>query len=456
MAEHVMASGAQPPWQQHEPREEQDQELFPRDLYGAQAAARMLNIHRSTLHLAVRRGELIPDKTTPGGHVRFTRETLDAFAARLTHEPATTSTRVLSALARTLAVPNGPEEFCHLTFARIRQALPDLTILGVGLRHPTPDDPHNINPVAQEGLAPGIVERFRQLRPGTEFASTAVFRTRAPEVCEDTTLAPAVRLGAWGLARRAGLGAYAVLPLVVGSAAAGDTVLGVLVVASPWPRHFPQSDIAFLQSIANDLGVALAYHGQLTRLRSHSRAAIELTQCALKLRTALYALPADASAARTTARARAIETLRQLYLERSSAEHVDMIGLDRGRAGRELDGAGDTGEHRLGWDGAAGPARRGAGATPQQLLDLMEHVHDAGPIQRAQWEETDGVRAGIAMTLPLSREHVVTVGATWRGDSSERVAEEALLAAFGTACILALGLNAPTGLLPEPPFADAN
>src|SRR5262245_9493289 len=97
-------------------------------LYGAQEAARFLGIHRSTLHLAVKRNILVPDSKTPGGHLRFRRETLDAFAVRLAHEAVTSTTSLLSSLGRTLTLPNGPQEFCHLAVARIRETLPDLSL----------------------------------------------------------------------------------------------------------------------------------------------------------------------------------------------------------------------------------------------------------------------------------------------------------------------------------------
>ena len=76
-------------------------------LVGANEAARFLGIHRSTLHQAVKNGVITPDLTTQGGHFRFSRATLDAFAVRIAREPVTTLSKLLPELTTTLGAPDG-------------------------------------------------------------------------------------------------------------------------------------------------------------------------------------------------------------------------------------------------------------------------------------------------------------------------------------------------------------
>src|SRR5262249_36550162 len=100
-------------------------------LVGANEAARFLGIHRSTLHQAVKNGAITPDLTTHGGHFRFSRATLDAFAVRIAREPVTALSELLPELTATLGAPNGRRALCLKAYDRISHGLPDLTIFAV-------------------------------------------------------------------------------------------------------------------------------------------------------------------------------------------------------------------------------------------------------------------------------------------------------------------------------------
>ncbi len=184
-------------------------------LYGAQEAAEFLGIHRSTLHLAVAHNVLVPDAHTPGGHVRFRRETLDEFTARLHCEPATSRSQLMCELVETLDDPEGDIAFCHRAFARIRQAIPAFTMCAVALSTPTPDDPHAIQPLVQEGFPEHLAPQYMAMRPRMEFATTTALRTHEPELCEDISRKRALRMGTSSLLRRGELRCFAIIPIIV-------------------------------------------------------------------------------------------------------------------------------------------------------------------------------------------------------------------------------------------------
>src|SRR5262249_48602967 len=118
-------------------------------LLGAQTAANHLRIHRSTLHLAVRQGTLVPDARTAGGHVRFKRETLDAYCARFSMGgPATGESavaapmRALAELAQLLATTAPLEAVGEAAVAGVRRALPGIDACAVAMVRPEAGDPH--------------------------------------------------------------------------------------------------------------------------------------------------------------------------------------------------------------------------------------------------------------------------------------------------------------------------
>lgn len=394
-------------------------------LFRAQEAAGFLGIHRATLHLAVKRNLLVPDNLTPGGHSRFRRQTLEAFAQRLARPPVTSSAHLLPELARTLPLPNGPQAFCQLAFARIRQAVPALTMCGVAVRSPTPADPQALAQVAQEGFSPQLGEMFAHLRPNLEFGATTVLRTHLPEVCADTIKTRTLRLGTERLVRRGGLGAYAILPMLL-----GDEMPGVLVVASTKPHHFPAWEVSYLQSIADDLAVALVCHDQVAGMRTQLATTAALIRSALELRAGPPGAPRTGG--RDGARSRSLEpALAQLcaqFMACSDATVADVLPPSRSP------GAADLGQRRVADDERARRLRA--------LLAAISRARTGDACQRTCWVDEDGPQTAVALSLPVTRGERIAVGAIWRGERADQAGDDALLVAFGGACALALGLDA--------------
>jgi len=226
-------------------------------LLGAQAAARYLGIHRSTLHLAVRRGALVPDERTPGGHLRFTRVTLDTYRERpardgaLGEEAQGRAMRALGALARRLLAGDGLARVADAAADDLLDALPGLDMCLIALLDPRPGDPHGLRVLAERGMPPQVIEEFRRLRRTFRFAVTTAVRTLEAEVREDAEIEP-LHTGTRHVSRLWRVGAYAAYPI-----AAGDRPLGTLLCASHRPRRFSPAERAFLQALADLLALAV-------------------------------------------------------------------------------------------------------------------------------------------------------------------------------------------------------
>lgn len=227
-------------------------------LYGTQQAAKLLGLHRSTINLAVRRRLLIPDERTPGGHLRFRRETLEAFRDRLGACPATGGgvatepLRLLADLCGQLARNATPEALAAQVVAGLPQAMPGITMCTVARVVAEPDDRLAPRVIAQSQLPDEVLARFEQLKTTFRFAVTTVLRTLSPEYCEDTSAAP-LHTGTLELQRIWPLGSYAALPVV-----AGEHAAGAIICSGPAPRHFTEHDQALLGAVADLLSVALA------------------------------------------------------------------------------------------------------------------------------------------------------------------------------------------------------
>ncbi len=385
-------------------------------LYGPQETANFLGVHRSTLHLAVKRALLTPDSFTPGGHMRFRRETLEAYAAHLARQPATNSTHILADLARTLPLPDGRQAMCRLAFASIRQSVPALTMYGVAMHNPTPGDPHALAQLAQEGFTQQLHEIYTQLRPQVEFSTTAVLRTREPEICDDTADTQAMRLGTEKLVRLEGLGAYAVMPLLY-----EDDLLGVLVAASRRPHHFPAGEVSFLETVARDLAVALVCHGLFARQRAELATTAELTRAALARRATFPSPPAPT---RDPSVATALDELLATFVNRRDAA---LAGLLTPAASEAMIG---------GWDQQDQEHVR-------RLQALLARVRETTAARRERWAEGTRTHTAIALSLPLASDERLVVGASWHGKRMDSATDEALLVALGGACALALGAADP-------------
>lgn len=223
-------------------------------LLGANDAAHFLGIHRSTLHLAVRRELLQPDSTTPGGHHRFSLATLEKFRERLRTEPITTDpvasrhTQTLAQVTHAIATGEPGERVAQLAVRLLCRENAGAHMVCVALHTPGAKDHGALRLLAQEGFPDWFFNDYARLRPSLEQASVRALYTREPVVSQDcrTNHDATARL-----ASRAGIRSYVVLPV-----ARGQDVYGVLVVASRVPRHFLTAEVAFLRGIADALVIA--------------------------------------------------------------------------------------------------------------------------------------------------------------------------------------------------------
>ncbi len=251
MADHEVSERAQ-----RNPKREQKRER----LSGTQAAARLLGLHRSTLNIAVRKGLLIPDERTPGGHLRFRRTSLEAFRDRMSAWPATGSgvatapVHLLADLCGLLARGVAPETLAERIVIGLPRALPGIEMCYVARVVAEPDDRLAPRIIARTSLPDEVWTLFEQFKTTFRFAVTTVLRTLSPEYCQDASAAP-LHTGTLELRRIWALGSYAALPAI----AAGRPV-GALMCAGPAPRHFTDHDRALLGAVADLFAIALTRH----------------------------------------------------------------------------------------------------------------------------------------------------------------------------------------------------
>ena len=247
-------------------------------LVGANEAARFLGIHRSTLHQAVKNGVITPDLTTQGGHFRFSRATLDAFAVRIAREPVTTLSELLPELTTTLGAPDGRRTLCLKAYERIAHALPDLTVFAVLGLKPRARSLLDLEIVASVGFPDWYLPELIANVERKDYEVKHVLRTLRPRYFEDTKAAE-MRASTRSLARRGALHALAIIPLTQDGEARG-----VLGLGSLHARKFRTPDVAFLQNTADELAIALACHDYMDGAHAQILTCGALMREALRLR----------------------------------------------------------------------------------------------------------------------------------------------------------------------------
>lgn len=378
---------------------------IPHRLLGSEEAARFLGIHRSTLHLAANRKLLVPDQTTPGGHLRFSIETLDAYRERLRRAPATSRPnplgpmRAVADLAHRLTVREDAEAVdevvCRAAVASIRRTQPEIEMCGVGLIERGDDGTYQLRSMASEGFPDWVYPEYNRLRRNAvEFATSAVLRGQMRDICEDTE-DERLRYGTRLIVGGTGLRSYAVLPIL-----AGNRALGALAVASSKPRRFGKRVLAFLEAIANEIALGVRIENYL-----------DLTGALIA-----YALDPDAAGERDAPtndahRTRRVAALRDIFTSRTGAAGVYTLGFA---------------------EDAAFPA-------PPPLRDLMRRTSTGEGVLSAEWGQGGGAASGIATAIIRVGEAVSAVGAMWAGKRSHSPADHALLLTFAAAVELAHG-----------------
>lgn len=368
-------------------------------LVGANEAARFLGIHRSTLHQAVKNGVITPDLTTQGGHFRFSRATLDAFAVRIAREPVTALSELLPELTATLGAPDGRRALCLKAHERIAHGLPDLTVfavLGVKLHARSLLD---LEVIASVGLPDWYLPELIANVERKDYEVKHVLRTLRPRYFEDASASNSdPRPPTLSLVRRGALHALAILPLTQDGEARG-----VLAVGSLHARKFRTPDVAFLQNTADELAIALACHDYMDSAHAQILTSGALMREALRLRVD------SCSPEQPTAR---IAPLIDLFREATGADAVYL-------AAPGMDLAPSSAETRA----------------------LMRRVSRRDPTATEQWRAPSVEKTAIATLAPLNTRNNIVAAAEWTSEIIRQQEFEALLYVFAAASAIALGLD---------------
>jgi transcriptional regulator with GAF, ATPase, and Fis domain len=225
--------------------------------YGALETAQDLGMHRSTLHLAISRDALVPDRLTPGGHARFCQETLDRFKTQMQRAAATSEKNPvasLSAIARItsgISVQEPAKDICQVAVESIRHAQPGIDGVAIVLVD-REKEPPELRWEASVGLSARFIAEYERLYARhVELAMTRVLQTLEPEIVPDTAQAQ-LPFGSNRLTHVESIRSYAVFPLLQ-----GQHGLGALLLTSHTPHRFTNADRAFLRSVANILALAV-------------------------------------------------------------------------------------------------------------------------------------------------------------------------------------------------------
>ncbi len=348
-------------------------------MYGTQEAARYLGVHRSTLHLAVRQGLIVPDERTPGGHVRFSKDTLNRFREQLASGAATGEESALAPLrahatvAHLLATQHTGDlrEIGAEVIKWVNEVLHNVDACCIARCAPASYERFAFRMVAQNGFPKPVVTAFLRMQTVHAFAATTVLRTLQPEIQEDMEQQQVHAGTAW-LSRTWPIGAYAVLPIV-----AREEALGVLICVCQHPRHFSRQDVLFLRGMADLLAAAFVTARGLDvgNTDVNSAPTMQLMRLAIDLRSGavdsgLLALK------RQRASVERVTPLVDTFLRLSGAQEVCAMGFDT---------IVPTHNPRL-----AGLA---CGACAAE---------NAARVLREEWDERDAHYIALATSIPLS------------------------------------------------------
>lgn len=358
-------------------------------LYSAHAAAEFLGIHRSTLHLAVRKAKLTPDAYTPGGHARFRLETLRRFSDRLALDSATggdgSIARALSSAVSSLSHVTELEPVCESVVDAALMACPSFAAsLALECRDDRPREEFRL--VASRGVQERLMLEYNWLRrhPGVDFISSLAARSGErlliPDIQADEQSAPE---GTRRLFAHAGWRSVAVLPCV----ADGQT-LGLLVCLGRVTCGLCEPEIAALEQLADVMTVALR------RWRRD-----------------------DATRQQT-------EAMNGLILQaRGYAEHTSRD--DHLMALRRICQQGARAKLVREWN----PQKIAVDEAPEPLAEVLRVAAMEGAPQRAEWNGEDGPAIALATPAPMTEGHAA-VGAIWRRADMRSGMELALLQVY--------------------------
>lgn len=378
--------------------------------YGAQEAARFLGVHRSTLHIAVRQGLIVPDQYTPGRHARFKRETLEAFRVRISDHPATSdaapqaSLHALARLASAMVQTSEPAELAGVALASIRRAMPQVDMSCIAIRTGDPHDHYRMRLLAQHGLPDWVISDYIRFRSTFRFATTAALRSLCPQTCEDTSK-ERLYSGTERLLQSLRLGAYFVQPILT-----EEEPLGVVICLYKHPHAFVESERTLMQGIADELATALIHAHQLRSLTGTLMTSQVLMRHALDVRAG--APPAVKAEESTVSAVEPHEALGRLFKHLSGAEDVCAMGF-----GRDL------------------------GTSDPHLLDIVCQACAGDEMVQTQWGQNGVPYTGIGASIPFAKGLRAGVAAAWLGRRPFAEADHSLLLTFAGAYVVAAKLS---------------
>lgn len=379
--------------------------------YGAQEAARFLGVHRSTLHIAVRQGLIVPDQYTPGRHARFKRETLEAFRVRLADHAATSDTgsqtavHVLANLAGMLVRSSKADELASAAIAGIRRTMPQVGMCCIAVLTDDTHDRDRTRLLAQYGFPDWAIDDYNSFRSTFRFAAAAAMRSLCPQICADIATEDRSP-GSEHLLRLLRMNAYAVVPIL-----AGEEPLGVVICLYARPHAFTEVERTFLSGIADELATALSNTAQLRQLTDTLTMSRELMRHALSLR-ADTPLAGTTSNATTPAVSPPERALGDLFRRLSGAEEVCALGF-----GCDL------------------PTRN------PHLLDIACQACAGEEVVQSQWSQNGVPHTGLGASVPLATDVRAAVAAAWPGRRTLSDSDQSLLVTFAGAYVVATSVS---------------
>lgn len=378
--------------------------------YGAQEAARFLGVHRSTLHIAVRQGLIVPDQYTPGRHARFKRETLEAFRVRISDHPATSDTapaalQALARLASEMVQTSEPEELASVALASIRRAMPQMDMCCIAVRTGDPRDHYHMRLLAQHGLPDWVISDYLRFRSTFRFATIAALRSLSPQTCVDTSKEQ-LYSGTEHLLKSLRLGAYFIQPILT-----DEDPLGVVICLFKRPHMFAESEWTLMKGVADELAAALLHAHQLHSLTDTLTTSRVLMRHALDVRAGV---PSAAAEAEESAASMAMpeEVMGALFKHLSGAAEVCAMGFDRDLY-----------------------------TTNPHLLDIVCQACAGDEMVQTQWSQNGMPYTGVGASIPLETGLRAGVAAAWPGKRHFAEADHTLLVTFAGAYVAATDLS---------------
>jgi hypothetical protein len=359
----------------------------------------LLGVHRSSLHLAVKHNVLAPDLVTQGGHYRFSRATLEAYAEHIAHAPLTTNADPLTLLPRMLTLRDGKEHLCRQTFVAIERGIPNMTAFVV-VEAPIEHD-RRLRPQVTTSLRfpRSILRQFIETYGKHEMTTARVLATGEPFYCNNVRTRLVPYSGSQLLNRRSPYQAYAVLPL-----ASGDEVFGTLGICSRIPHEFTPDEKSLLEKAARSLAVALTCHQTVWSRQSHALALTALLKASFDYR--------GRPARRRSPYATQAEGLLRVFQNETGAEETFVAGI----------------ETRL------APRSEGARRLAAQVIG-----GESAAVE--QWSDEQGSLIGVAIAIPHGDAYPIALGGVWRGTLEESADYTSLLYAFVGAYALSRGMT---------------